>query len=332
MKALVSIGLTLVLCTALAVCAGLLWVVQQLQSPVDIPGPIVYEISAGTTLNQLEADLFERDLLPQPYLYKFAARVMGMKAPILAGEYEISPGMTPQAMLSLFQKGSNYQRFVTIPEGRTSYEIVQMLADEDELTGEIIVIPPEGSLLPETYSYTKGENRNEVIKRMQLALTQALDEAWENRAEDLPFDTKEDALVLASIIEKETAHPEERERVAGVFVNRLRRGMKLQTDPTVIYAHTLGEPENNGRGPLGRRLLKKDLQIDSPYNTYLYEGLPPTPIANAGRLAIQAAVNPEKNSYIFFVADGNGGHNFATTLAEHQANVSKWRTIRNLNK
>lgn len=332
MKALLSIGLTLFACVALMLAAGLFYVMQELHRPIEMPTPIVYEIENGTTLGQLEHDLIQRELLPYPHLYKFAARVMGMNAPIMAGEYEISPGMTPLAILSLFQKGSNYQRFITLREGLTSYEIVQILSEEDDLSGEITETPAEGSLLPETYSYTKGENRNNVIARMQLALQQTLDQAWENRADDLPIKSKEEALVLASIIEKETAQPDERERVAGVFINRLRRGMKLQTDPTVIYALTMGEHENEGRGPLGRRLLRKDLKVDSPYNTYLYEGLPPTPIANAGAKAIQAALQPEDNKYIFFVADGTGGHSFAKTLDEHNRNVAKWRTIRNLNK
>ena len=332
MKALLSIGLTLCACAALILAAGLFVVMKDLQRPIETKSAIVYEIAAGTTLGQLENDLVERKLLPYPHVYKFAARAMGMDAPIMAGEYEISPGMTPLAILSLFQKGSNYQRFITLREGLTSYEIVQALNDVEDLSGEITDIPAEGSLLPETYSYTKGENRNAVMMRMQMALQRTLDKAWEGRADDLPLASKEEALILASIIEKETAQPDERARVAGVFINRLRRGMKLQTDPTVIYAHTMGEHKNDGRGPLGRRLLRKDLKIDSPYNTYLYEGLPPTPIANAGAKAIHAALQPEENKYIFFVADGTGGHSFARTLDEHNRNVTKWRTIRNLNK
>jgi UPF0755 protein len=332
MKTALNIGLAILLCAALGIATLLYWNIKQLQTPLWRTSSVIYEIPQGMTLSTLEADLLDKKLLPYPYLYKFASRVMGMDAPILAGEYEITPGMSPQAMLELFQKGANYQRFIMIPEGLTSYQIVQQLREEDDLSGEIDEVPPEGALLPETYSYTKGENRNMLLKRMENALNKTLDEAWENRAENLPLKTKEEALVLASIIEKETAVPDERQRVAGVFTNRLRKGMKLQTDPTVIYALTLGAHKDAGSGPLGRRLLRKDLKVDSPYNTYLYEGLPPTPIANAGRAAIEAAVHPETNAYLFFVADGSGGHSFAKTLAEHNSNVAKWKMIRNLNE
>ena len=160
-------------------------------------------------------------------------------------------------------------------------------------------------------------------------MTKTLDELWEGRAANLPVKTKEEALILASVIEKETGVPSERGRVAGVFVNRLKRGIALQTDPTVIYAITKGKIQDEGKGPLGRRLLSKDLQIDSPYNTYKNRGLPPGPIANPGRDSIAAALNPEVHEYIFFVADGTGGHVFAKTLAEHNRNVANWRKVRN---
>jgi UPF0755 protein len=167
-----------------------------------------------------------------------------------------------------------------------------------------------------------------VINRMQASMTKTIDELWEQRSSTLPFTTKEEAIVLASIVEKETGHPEERERVAGVFINRLRKGMALQTDPTVIYAITKGEHKNEGKGPLGRRLLLKDLEIDSPYNTYKNPGLPPGPIANPGRASIKATLNPEEHDYIYFVADGTGGHIFSRTLDEHNRNVREWRKIR----
>ncbi|MEC9235203.1 MAG: endolytic transglycosylase MltG, partial [Pseudomonadota bacterium] len=172
------------------------------------------------------------------------------------------------------------------------------------------------------------ETRADIISRMTNAQKQVLDKLWPTRAENLPFKTREEALILASIIEKETGIGGERARIAGVFVNRLRIGMPLQTDPTVIYALTMGKHQNDGQGPLGRRLLSKDLKVDSPYNTYRYKGLPPTPIANAGRAAIAAALNPETHKYLYFVADGTGGHAFSKTLAEHNANAAKWRKIR----
>ena len=183
-------------------------------------------------------------------------------------------------------------------------------------------------MLPETYNYTKAESRADILQRMRSAQQAAIDELWPKRAANLPFDTPEDALILASIVEKETGVGGERARIAGVFVNRLRIGMALQTDPTVIYALTMGKHKNDGQGPLGRRLLSKDLKVDSPYNTYRYPGLPPTPIANPGRAAIEATLNPEENDYFYFVADGTGGHVFSKILDEHNANAAKWRKIR----
>ncbi|MGE4314450.1 MAG: endolytic transglycosylase MltG, partial [Pseudobdellovibrionaceae bacterium] len=186
----------------------------------------------------------------------------------------------------------------------------------------------EGALLPGTYRFEKGQSTADMIAEMQEAMIKALDQAWAKRSQDLPFTTREEALVLASVIEKETAKPEERTRIAGVFTNRLRESMPLQTDPTVIYAITKGREKNEGMGPLGRRLLLKDLKIDSPYNTYLYAGLPPGPICNPGLASIEAALHPEENEYLFFVADGTGGHVFSKTLKEHEANRANWRKIR----
>jgi len=176
--------------------------------------------------------------------------------------------------------------------------------------------------------FTTGETRQDKINQMQKAMTETIDALWEKRNPNLPFKTKDEALILASIIEKETSVADERKKVAGVFVNRLRKNMLLQTDPTVIYAITKGKIQEEGKGPLGRRLLRKDLKIDSPYNTYKYAGLPPGPIANPGRAAIEAALNPARHDYIFFVADGTGGHAFGKTLKEHNQNVQKWRAIR----
>ena len=214
----------------------------------------------------------------------------------------------------------------------------------EDLSGEIAATPPEGSLLPNTYDYKLDEQRQDILGRMSQAMVDEVYEfcslpdlqppsiaAWyDQTCEGLPapLETIGDVITLASIVEKETAVPSERRRVAGVFMNRLKKGMALQTDPTVIYAITKGEHKNDGKGPLGRRLLSKDLQIDSPYNTYKYPGLPPGPIANPGKASIEAVLNPEKHNYIYFVADGAGGHVFAKTLKEHNANVAKWRKIR----
>ncbi len=210
---------------------------------------------------------------------------------------------------------------ISVAEGVTSWQIVESLKLADFLEGEMAEVPPEGTLAPESYEVVAGTPRAEVLSRMKALQADRLSEAWANRAEGLPFDTPEEALILASIIEKETGIPDERRTVASVFVNRLREGMRLQTDPTVIYGVT------EGRGVLDRGLRQSELRSETPWNTYVIDGLPPTPIANPGRASIEAALDPEDTDFLFFVADGSGGHVFAKTLAEHNANVAKWREI-----
>lgn len=218
-------------------------------------------------------------------------------------------------------KRNDTRHRIAMAEGVTSWQVVEALRAIPTLSGEITDIPPEGLLAPFSYELTQGETRNGVLDRMVAKQAGYLDEAWENRAADLPIKTKQEALILASIIEKETSVAKERGLVSSVFINRLNQGMPLQTDPTVIYGIT------KGQGILGRGLRQSELKKDTPWNTYTNRGLPPTPIANPGRDAIIAAVNPETSDYIFFVADGTGGHAFAKTLAEHNANVAKWRKI-----
>jgi UPF0755 protein len=210
---------------------------------------------------------------------------------------------------------------VAVPEGLTSWQIVQGLNEADFLSGEVADIPAEGMLAPDTYEVRRGDDRTELLTRMRVAQERILAEAWENRVDGLPLSSPEEALTLASIIEKETSVPDERRQVASVFVNRLNRGMRLQTDPTVIYGVT------NGRGVLGRGIRQSELRDDNPWNTYVIDGLPPTPIANPGRAAIEAALDPDTTDYIFFVADGTGGHAFSQTLEEHNRNVAIWRQI-----
>ncbi|MZR13345.1 endolytic transglycosylase MltG [Maritimibacter sp. DP07] len=210
---------------------------------------------------------------------------------------------------------------VAIAEGATSWQIVDALRKAEFLSGEIAAQPAEGSLAPDSYELRPGDDRAELIDRMQTKQDERLATAWENRAEGLPYESPGEALIMASIIEKETGQPEERPQVASVFVNRLEQGMRLQTDPTVIYGIT------NGQGVLGRGIRQSELRADTPYNTYVISGLPPTPIANPGLASIEAALNPAETDYLFFVADGSGGHAFAKTLEEHTRNVSRWREI-----
>lgn len=210
---------------------------------------------------------------------------------------------------------------VSVPEGLTSWQIVEGLNQAEFLSGEVASIPAEGMLAPNTYEVQRGASRTELLARMLAAQSEILANAWENRVEGLPLNSPEEALILASIIEKETSVPDERRQVASVFVNRLNRGMRLQTDPTVIYGVT------EGRGILDRGIRQSELRDENPWNTYLIDGLPITPIANPGRAAIEAALDPDGSPYIFFVADGTGGHAFAETLDEHNRNVAAWRRI-----
>jgi UPF0755 protein len=226
----------------------------------------------------------------------------------------------PEVYAEMRDRGDTRYR-VALAEGVTSWQVVEGLKAVDVMTGDVAAVPPEGRLAPDSYEVSVGDDRGDLLALMQARQTERLEAAWRDRAEGLPIDTPDEALVLASIIEKETGVPEERGRVASVFVNRLNQGMRLQTDPTVIYGIT------NGQGVLGRGLRQSELRRETPYNTYVIDGLPPTPIANPGLASIEAALNPEPTGFVFFVADGTGGHAFATTLADHNANVAKWRAI-----
>ena len=224
----------------------------------------------------------------------------------------------------IYQKvrGESDTRYrIAIAEGVTSWQIVNALGQMDVLEGDVSALPPEGSLAPDSYEVSSGDTLDDVVGRMREAQDRLLAEAWDNRAEGIPLQDPYEALILASIIEKETGVPEERGQVASVFTNRLRQGMKLQTDPTVIYGIT------KGQGVLGRGLRQSELRGRTDWNTYVIDGLPPTPIANPGRASLEAAVNPDETEFIFFVADGTGGHAFAKTLEEHNKNVSEWRKI-----
>jgi UPF0755 protein len=294
-------------------------------SPSQLSEPKMVLIERGNGVGEIANKLHLEGVISQPVLFKVAAR---FSESLKAGEYQFPAQISMAEVVHMMEEGDVFDRKITIPEGLTSYQIVKLLNAREDLNGEVNKIPQEGSLLPDTYHFVSGESGKDKITQMQSAMTKVIDELWEDRIKDLPFKTKREAIILASIVEKETGVAKERARVAGVFINRLKRGIALQTDPTVIYAITKGKMKDGGKGPLGRRLLRKDLKINSPYNTYKNAGLPPGPIANPGYAAIKATLNPEKHDYIFFVADGTGGHAFAKTLAEHNRNVAKWRKIR----
>jgi len=235
-------------------------------------------------------------------------------------EFDTAVDAVPEVFSAVRQKADTRYR-IAMAEGVTSWQVVDALNRVDVLEGKVEAIPAEGILAPDSYEVSAGDKRADVLQKMQEKQAVLLDAAWEGRAEGLPLKTKEEALILASIIEKETGVPTERRQVAAVFVNRLNRGMKLQTDPTVIYGVTKGE------GILGRGLRQSELRRETPWNTYVIPALPPTPIANPGRESLEAALHPDSVDYVFFVADGTGGHAFATTLEDHNANVAKWRKI-----
>lgn len=248
------------------------------------------------------------------------ARRFGDDAPIRAGEYEIAPHMSAKDILALLQSGKTVQRLITIPEGMASILVFERLAREKLLTGKL-PIPAEGSVLPGTYSFQRGEPRKAVLKRMQDAMTDTIDRLWIRRKADTVVNTKEEAVTLAAIVEKETAVPVERPMVAGVYSNRIRQNMRLQADPTIIYPITKGKP-------LGRRIKRSEVRAVNDYNTYAMEGLPKGPITNPGRDAIAAVLAPAKTDALYFVADGKGGHVFSDTLAEHNANVQRYYKLR----
>jgi UPF0755 protein len=298
----------------------------------QMPGPLgearEIQIKKGQGVRDIAQMLQDDNIIMNAYPFMVGAKLKNGGKPLQAGEFLIPARYSMSNVLDVLQNGITIQRKFTVPEGKTSYQIVQILNDTEFLDGDITDIPPEGSLMPDTYFYAKGDTRMEKIARMQSAMVDFIGEQDQSALDNLPLETMEEVMILASIVEKETSVPTEYAKVAGVFINRLNINMPLQTDPTVIYGITNGEHKNEGKGPLGRRLLTKDIRKDTPYNTYTRPGLTPTPICNPGRAAIEGVLNPAKHDYLYFVADGTGGHAFAKTYKGHQANVAKWRKIR----
>ena len=290
------------------------------------PGPSTDDetilIVRGTSVDAISDALAERGVVSSALLFRAASLVTGKAAGIKAGEYVIPAGASMAAVMNQLVEGKVVQHAITVPEGLSSTQVVKILNESDVLVGTIQRIPDEGTLLPETYLVERGTSRQAVIDRMQRAHAAALEDAWEARRPGLPIDSARDLLVLASIVEKETGVGAERPMVAGVFHNRLRRGMRLQSDPTILYGLYGGEAWERPR-----TIYQSELDRPNPYSTYQINGLPPGPIANPGRAAMMAVANPADTDAIFFVADGTGGHAFARTYEEHQRNVARWREI-----
>ncbi len=301
------------------------FVVSWAQTEYRAPGPltetVLVPVERGDNLGKVTDRLVEAGVISNPSVFRVAARYTGADSQLKFADYEIPAAASMEEVLGIVTSGKGFSFNVTIVEGWSSWQVVEKLNSVESLTGEIDVVPLEGSLAPNTYSYSRGATRASLIEQMTAAQAKILEDAWLVRDPETPLKTREEALILASIIEKETGLADERPQVASVFVNRLNLGMQLQTDPTVIYGIT------NGVGTLGRGLRRSELNKETPYNTYVIPGLPPGPIANPGKAAIEAALNPAETDYIFFVADGTGGHAFSKTLAEHNSAVAKWRQI-----
>ena len=293
----------------------LLWVGP---GPSSQPTRIV--VAQGTTVNRVADQLAEAGVIRSAGGFRLFARMFGPGDPIQAGTLTIPPGASAASILDLLQHGRPVPQLVVVPEGLSSVMVRDRLMNAPWLTGDVPV-PEEGSVLPSTYSYQRGETRAAVLARMQRAMTAELARLWARRQPGIAVSSPREAIILASIVEKETGKASERRLVAGVYSNRLRQGMRLQADPTVIYPVTRGRP-------LGRRILRSELEADNGYNTYRRAGLPEGPIANPGRESIAAVLNPASTNALYFVADGTGGHVFANTLAEHNANVERWRALR----
>jgi len=275
----------------------------------------------GLVLNAITDKLDKAGVIDAPLVFRLGTRLSGAAKFLKAGEYEFPAHVSMAEIVRILRSGKSIVHKITIPEGLTTQEAMTIVKADPVLVGDLPLLPPEGALLPETYNFTRGTTRIDIVTRMQRAQTALMTKLWSDRASNLPVKTPEEALILASIVEKETGLKTERPKVAGVFVNRLRLPMRLQSDPTIVYGLT------KGAGPLGRPIRRSEIDRPTAYNTYQIDGLPPTPICNPGRASIEAVLNPPDTKDLYFVADGSGGHAFSATLAGHQRNVEHWREI-----
>jgi UPF0755 protein len=312
--------LTLLIALAIGAAFG----IGMLEREVTAKGPleadkVVVVPRSGTTEI---AELLKREgVIDQPLLFEVEALLNRQRGQLKAGEFLFKAGISIEDAIDILIQGKPIMHTLTIPEGLTSEQIVERLKENEILAGDVAEIPREGALLPDTYKFERGMTRQQIINAMQNAQRQALNQIWQRRSPDLPFKSPEELVILASIVEKETGRSDERTRVAGVFLNRLAKRMKLQSDPTIVYGLV------GGKGTLGRGILKSEIEKATPYNTYAIEGMPPGPIANPGRAAMEAAANPSRTKDLYFVADGTGGHAFADTYEQHLRNVARWRQV-----
>ena len=314
--------ITLLLIGSICV-VGLSYIVRrQFDQPGPLNYPTVFVVARGEGVGAIAKRMEREGIISDRWTFFIAARYFKVQDKIKAGDFTVKANASLRDILDTLVEGKSILYSVSLVEGMTSYQIVERLKADGELSGDITEVPPEGSLLPDTYRFAKGTSRDELIRRMQGEQKKFLEGLWSTRSPELQSWKPEDFINIAAIVEKEASRADERPRVAAVYWNRLKKGMPLQADPTIIYG------ASNGKGTLGRGILKSELHDeDNPYNTYRNKGLPPTPIANPGRAAIEAALKPARTSDLYFVADGTGGHTFAESYSDHQRNVAKWRQI-----
>ena len=316
---------TVLIVISVAVGAALFFGKQRFDAPGPLADDKVINIPRGLGIRDI-ADVLQREgVIDQPYIFMGGVIALKARGELKYGEYQFSKHASVADVVDTIIEGKVVQHAFTVPEGLTSEQIVARLLESTALTGQIKEIPREGTLLPETYRFTRGMTRELIIQRMQQAHRRVLQDVWEHRMPDLPVKTPEQLVTLASIVERETGRSDERTRVAAVFVNRLKTKMRLQSDPTIIYGLT------GGKGSLGRPIQKNEIEQPTPYNTYVIDGLPPGPIANPGRASLEAAANPARTKEIYFVADGSGGHLFSDNYTEHQKNVARLRGLEHAN-
>jgi UPF0755 protein len=316
---------TVLVVAAVTVGAALYFGKQRFEAPGPLPADKVVNIPRGLGIRDIAALLEHEGVIDQPYVFMGGVTVLKARGGLKHGEYKFAAHASLADVVDTIIEGKVVQHALTLPEGLTSEQIVARLLENDALTGQIKEIPAEGSLLPETYKFTRGTTRAQIIERMKRAEKEELKEVWEHRSPDLPLKTPEELVTLASIVEKETGRADERSRVAAVFINRLKNKMRLQSDPTIIYGLT------GGKGALGRPIMKSEIEQATPYNTYIINGLPPGPIANPGKASLEATANPARTKDLYFVADGSGRHLFSETYEQHQKNVAKLRAFEHAN-
>ncbi|MBP2235032.1 UPF0755 protein [Sinorhizobium kostiense] len=315
--------MSIVVFVALAAAGAVYYAMSEYEKPGPLEANKNFIVRSGAGITEIANGLERNDIITDARVFRFVSEAYLDNETLKAGEYEIKAHASMQEIMQLLKSGKSILYAVSLPEGLTVKQMFRKLADDPVLVGDLPPeLPSEGSLKPDTYKFTRGTQRSEIVQQMIAAQKALVEQIWDKRDPDLPISTIEEFVTLASIVEKETGRADERPRVASVFINRLEKGMRLQSDPTIIYGIFGGEGK-----PADRAILKADLDKDTPYNTYIIKGLPPTPIANPGRAALEAVANPSRTPELYFVADGSGGHVFAETLDEHNANVRRWRKL-----